>query len=167
MALTAVILEDTAKTAGKQVRYRFDGTGGPFFRSKFLDTAVNSQLFGDSVATTVEGQGKDAELELALEETLAGRDPHLLTYDLNTLDEMRTYVTRSIANITGGYSGPLESQIEEILNSKVFLDQFDNSQLNGYLEGSNVGQVNGWVNWIDGLHNQITTYVQGIPEQTP
>ena len=42
-----------------------------------------------------------------------------------------------------------------------------NSQVNGYLEGANIGQVNGHRNWVDGQRTSFSTFISGVPEQTP
>lgn len=162
MALTVSVIRDIPSSGGRYVTFEFDAGTAQYHREYFLQVGEDALAFGNAQAPLVEAEEKRKELEIALVSTYERKDPHTLTYHIATTEEMRTHVVRSVSNASRELE---EKHIEELLNSRVFLGLFTNAQLLSYLEGSNIGQVNGWVNWLDGLATQIETHVHGIPEQ--
>jgi hypothetical protein len=136
-----------------------------YTRSNPIGKGANATTFAAGLAAQVEDEERRGEFNAAIAATRSGIDPHTLTYHVVTIEEMRQFVWRSLSNDVLVINETFA--IEEVLNSLVMFDLFTNSQIVGYLVGANVGQVNGWRGWVEGLDTSIRTHVHGIPEQEP
>lgn len=167
MPLTAAITSDNRGSGAGWVTTTFTETvsGEQHTRIAHLVAGVDALALANSLIPREETNRRKRELDLAFDMMLKGDDPHTIEYVWITAEEINQFCVRSAANLMR------ESEIE-LFDLIACEKQFEawgwnNAKVLSYLEGANTGQVNGWRNWISGQATALSTFINGIPEQTP
>jgi hypothetical protein len=162
--LTAAVIKDkrSGGNSGTVVMSFTAPDAHVYVKETVVGGGLDALTIAQDTAGIVEDAQARAELLNALALAKSRVDPHTVPLHISSTEEMRAYVIRQIVNIPRekGYDW-----VEELINCNVMLNLFTNAQILAYLDGGNIGQVNGFVNFVDGLETSLTTFVPAIPVQ--